>query len=53
MCQGISHREHRYITGTAEGLQAKPPTWAVDEGPVVFGLARAHAGIEGGLGDGR
>lgn len=24
-------------------------TWAVDEGPVVFGLAGAHAGVQGGL----
>lgn len=23
-------------------------TWAVDEGPVVFGLAGAHANVEGG-----
>lgn len=29
------------------------PTWAVDEGPVVLGLAGAHAGVEGGLGAGR
>ena len=28
------------------------PTWAVDEGPVVFGLAGAHAGVEGRLGAG-
>lgn len=28
------------------------PTWAVDEGPVVFGLAGAHAGVESRLGAG-
>ena len=28
---------------------APPPTWAVDEGPVVLGLAGAHAGVEGRL----
>lgn len=28
------------------------PTWAVDEGPVVFGLAGAHANVEGRLGAG-
>lgn len=29
-----------------------PPTWAVDEGPVVFGFTGAHADVEGRLGAG-